>query len=293
MAGWCKLYCADSRNMEEVEDETVQMAITSFPQEVIITVDGNPIHFGEARRKEAEEAMRRFGTAKGLTHVFTEYAPALPKEVAKEVFRVLTKDGVFIINIGCPAVGCVTWKFFQHFYPSAIPLYPYMLAEKILAATNFHLLFDFILNCLPAVVEDKATKTKKLGVIEGRVHKGIFLNAEHFFVFGKTEEIKMDIKKIISPMSPTAWVPLVLHGTPPPPTEISQDVALTPFSENVIKAFITLFTDEGDTVLDPCAGTGVAGKVAVQLNRNAILYEIEPKLIPVIEEKIKPYTGGE
>lgn len=291
MTGWCKLYCADSMNMKEVEDETVQMAITSFPQEIISTVDGKPLHFGKVQREKAIEAMRRFGTAKGLTHVFTEYAPSLIPEVAKEVSRVLTKDGVFINNVGCPAVGCMTWDLFQHFYPSAIPLYPYTMVEKILADTKFHLLFDFILDCLPAIVEDKATKMKKLAVIQGRLHKGIFLNVDHFFVFGKTEEIKMNVKEVPSPMDPTIWVPLVFHGTPPPPLKRGQDAVLTPFSEDILKTFITLFTDEGDIVLDPCAGTGTVGKVAIQLNRNAILYEIEPKLIPVIEEKIKPYIG--
>ncbi|GAI08750.1 unnamed protein product, partial [marine sediment metagenome] len=165
---------------------------------------------GEVQREKAREAMRRFGVPQTLMRLFNCTFPSI--KIVKEVFRVLTRDGVFISNVGRPSVSSGTWKFFQQFYPSAIPLYPYVMVEEILTSTNFHLLFDFIWDCLPAIVEEEATKRKKLIVPWTRIHKGIFLNVEHFFVFGKTKKIKMNTKEFQPP------TPLVLHAPLPKET---------------------------------------------------------------------------
>ena len=47
-----------------------------------------------------------------------------------------------------------------------------------------------------------------------------------------------------------------------------------------------MFSIIGDTVLDPFLGTGTTTKVAIELQRNSIGYEIDESLKPVIEEKI-------
>jgi site-specific DNA-methyltransferase (adenine-specific) len=47
--------------------------------------------------------------------------------------------------------------------------------------------------------------------------------------------------------------------------------------------FIKLFTQEGDTVVDPFAGSGTSGEAALELNRNAVLIELNPEYIPLIE----------
>ena len=49
---------------------------------------------------------------------------------------------------------------------------------------------------------------------------------------------------------------------------------------------IKLFTFVGETVLDPFLGSGTAMKVAKQLGRNSIGYEIDLELKLVILEKI-------
>jgi hypothetical protein len=49
---------------------------------------------------------------------------------------------------------------------------------------------------------------------------------------------------------------------------------------------IKLGCPEGGTVLDPFAGSGTVGEVAVQLGRNAILIEINPDYISLIKKRL-------
>lgn len=51
--------------------------------------------------------------------------------------------------------------------------------------------------------------------------------------------------------------------------------------------FIKLFTDEGDTVLDPFAGSGTTLVVAKELRRNTIGIEIMPEYCEMAREKIE------
>jgi len=51
--------------------------------------------------------------------------------------------------------------------------------------------------------------------------------------------------------------------------------------------FIKTYTNEGDLVLDNCAGSGTTGVACKNLNRNFILIEKEPEYIKIIEERLK------
>lgn len=44
---------------------------------------------------------------------------------------------------------------------------------------------------------------------------------------------------------------------------------------NVLKRLIEIFTDEGDTVIDPCAGSGSTLQAAFELGRNAYGFEVD------------------
>lgn len=60
------------------------------------------------------------------------------------------------------------------------------------------------------------------------------------------------------------------------------------FPENLPEWFIKLFTQEGETVLDPFAGSGTTLTVAQRMNRNSIGIEILPEYYNVLKKEIEP-----
>ena len=58
------------------------------------------------------------------------------------------------------------------------------------------------------------------------------------------------------------------------------------FPEKLAHDHIISWSNEGDTILDPFAGSGTVGKIAKQLNRNYILIEKEPEYVEIINKRL-------
>lgn len=54
----------------------------------------------------------------------------------------------------------------------------------------------------------------------------------------------------------------------------------------VLKRLIEIFTDYGDVVIDPCAGSGSTIRAAAELNRNAYGFEIKKNMCKLANEKM-------
>lgn len=57
-------------------------------------------------------------------------------------------------------------------------------------------------------------------------------------------------------------------------------------SIHILKRLIELFTDPGDVVIDPCAGSGVTLRAAALLGRRAYGFEIKKDFCKLANEKI-------
>ena len=68
----------------------------------------------------------------------------------------------------------------------------------------------------------------------------------------------------------------------------------SPFPEELARRIILLYSYVGDTVLDPFTGSGTTLKIAYELGRNAIGYEIDLELKDIILERVGVNTlfGG-
>lgn len=55
---------------------------------------------------------------------------------------------------------------------------------------------------------------------------------------------------------------------------------------NVLKQLIEIFTDEGDVIIDPCAGSGTTLRAAVEMRRSSFGFEIEKKFYKEAQEKM-------
>jgi DNA modification methylase len=63
------------------------------------------------------------------------------------------------------------------------------------------------------------------------------------------------------------------------------------FPAELVKRVIQYYSFEGDVVLDPFAGTGTVGKVAINLNRRFALSEMDPTYIELIKRNAKSWLG--
>ncbi len=60
-----------------------------------------------------------------------------------------------------------------------------------------------------------------------------------------------------------------------------------PYPEELIRRIVQLSTDEMDITLDPFLGSGTTMKAALELNRRAVGYEINPDFLPVIADRLR------
>lgn len=60
-----------------------------------------------------------------------------------------------------------------------------------------------------------------------------------------------------------------------------------PFHPSLPRWFIKWLTDEGDIVLDPFMGGGTVAEVALQMKRNYLGFEINPKYVEMTENRVK------
>lgn len=55
---------------------------------------------------------------------------------------------------------------------------------------------------------------------------------------------------------------------------------------SILKDLINIFTDEGDTVIDPCAGSGTTLRACKELNRNCYGFEVDKKFYYEAQNKM-------
>lgn len=254
MGNFVKLVNGDSRHMDDVENDSVHLCVTSPPYINAIDYNrGNPDNIGNYDDMDYYNMIY---------------------DVYKEVFRVLKPGRRFCLNIqDIPAkdeVGYVEPVGFKNM----------VLCQRI----GFTLSAIVIWNkgrCRPGGTP--------LGSIPHPPSPNILGNFEYVWILRKpgvpdyshiTDDIREDSKMTTKEIAD--WIYSVWDIRPD--TNRTDHPAM--FPEELPYRCIRLFSFVGETVLEPFAGSGTTMKVARDIKRSVIGYELEEKYVPIIKSKV-------
>jgi DNA modification methylase len=250
-----RLYLADARSMQELEDESVQLIITSPPYWHIkdYGVKGQ-IGYGQSLHEYLRDLYRVFS----------------------ECYRVLEKGSRFCVNIGDQFARSVVYGKYK-----VIPIH----AEVISMCEEIG--FDY----MGAIIWQKKTTMNTTG---GAVIMGSFpyppngiveIDYEFILIFKKEGKRKVPKdKKELSVLSKEEWKEYFSgHWKFGGAKQVEHEAV---FPEELPKRLIKMFSFVGDKVLDPFAGSGTSLKSALELGREAIGYEINPEFVELVKRKV-------
>lgn len=246
----------DSRNMDELTDNSVDLVITSPPY----------------------WQLKDYGTENqiGYNDSYEEYINHL-NLVWKECYRVLDNGSRLCINIGDQFARAVYYGRYK-----VIPIRTEII--KFCEAIGF----DY----MGAIMWQKKTTSNTTG---GASLMGsypypkngiISIDYEFILIFKKLGTPKKPSKEIkeMSKMTKEEWKTYFdghwyFGGA-------KQDGHIAMFPEELPKRLIKMFSFVNDTILDPFLGSGTTSLAARNLNRNSVGYEMNPEFIPFIKRKL-------
>jgi len=251
-----KIIFGDSRKMLEVQDEEIDLIVTSPPYWHI----------------------KDYGILGqiGYGQTLHEYLKDI-YFVWKECYRVLRKGGRLCINIGDQFARSVIYGRYK-----VIPLH----SEFITQCEQIG--FDF----MGSIIWQKKTTMNTTG---GATVMGSFpyppngiieIDYEFIHIFKKPGTGKKVPAKIrqASKLTKEEWKEYFSgHWYFGGAKQIGHNAM---FPEELPRRLIKMFTFIGDTVLDPFLGSGTTIKVALELQRNSIGYEINKEYLGTIKEKL-------
>jgi len=246
----------DSRKMNEVYDCSVDLIVTSPPY-------WNIKDYGSERQI-------------GYNQTLKEYLDDLYK-VFSECYRVLRPGRRICINIGDQFARAIV-----HGKYKVIPLH----AEVIVRCEQIG--FEY----MGSVIWQKKTTMNPTG---GATVMGSYpyppngmieVDYEFILIFkkpGKSEKVPKEIKEK-SKLSKEEWKEYFSGHWKIPGARQREHQAM--FPEEIPRRLIKMYSYVNDTILDPFLGSGTTAKVALELQRNVIGYEINSAFIPIIMNKI-------
>ncbi len=252
-----KVIIGDSRKMIETQDGSVHLIITSPPYWQLKDYgDKNQIGFNDT---------------------YEEYIDNLSK-VWKECHRVLYPGCRLCINIGDQFARAVTYGRYK-----IIPIRTEII--KFCESVGF----DY----MGAIIWQKKTTMNTTG---GASVMGSFpyprnglieIDYEFILLFKKLGKLPNSVSKEIkeqSKISNEEWRKYFTgHWNF---AGVKQNKHIAMFPEELPKRLIKMFSFVGETVLDPFLGSGTTMKVAEDLKRDSLGYEINEDYLSVIQQKI-------
>lgn len=257
MATHHKIIIGDSRRMSELPDESVHLVITSPP-------------YWQLKDYGNENQL-------GFHDSYESYINNM-NLVWNECFRVLHKGCRLCINIGD--------QFARSVYYGRYKVIP--IRTEIIKFCE-----SLGMDYMGAVIWQKVTTTNTTGgaTIMGSFpypRNGILkIDYEFILIFkklGDPPKVSKEVKEL-SKLTTEEWNTYFaghwnFSGE-------KQDKHLAMFPEELPRRLIRMFSFVSDIILDPFLGSGTTSLAAKNLSRNSVGYEINPKFIPIIKNKLK------
>jgi DNA modification methylase len=257
------VYLGDSRCMTEVGDASIDLAVTSPPYWHIKDY-GCPGQIGHG------QSLHRYLHSLAL--------------IWNECRRALREGGRLCVNIGDQFARSTVYGRYR-----VIPLHAEIIRQCELLDLDF----------LGSIVWQKKTTMNTSG---GAVIMGSFpfppngiveLDYEHILIFkkpGKPRKMDRAVREA-SRLTTEEWKTFFCgHWNFAGARKSGGHEAA--FPEELPRRLIRMFSFPGDTVLDPFLGTGTTAKVALELGRSAVGYEINPGYAKLAAENIGEGRGA-
>ena len=267
-----KIIIGASQNMEQLENNSIELVVTSPPYPMIemwddIMSNQNPEIQTSLYKNEGSSAFE-------LMHLELD-------KVWAEVERVLIPGGFVCINIG-DATRTISGEF--ALYPNHSRI---ISAFQKLGIPN-----------LPNIIWRKQTNAPNKFMGSGMMPSGAYVTLEHEWILifrkGSKRQFKSDIEKLRRKESSFFWEERNiwfsdlwdLKGIKQKidNSETRKRSAAFPFE--LPYRLINMYSLQGDTVLDPFLGTGTTSLAAITSNRNSIGYEIDPMFLDIITNNL-------
>jgi site-specific DNA-methyltransferase (cytosine-N4-specific) len=270
------IYFKNSQKMNAVKDGTVDLIITSPPYFNIKDYAKN----GYQDEIHSKNNASQIGDIKDYRTFIKEL-----QKVWKECERVLKPNGKLIINT--PLMPMKKKEFSTHYNRHIFDLNSDIQASIIYRKNTEMFLFD-------TYIWNRTNTSKSLMF-------GSYPYPRNFYAQNTSEFITIYVKDGIpknglpseikekSKLSQKEWVEYTkqIWNIPIPNKSdlaFGKHSAIMP--EEIVKRCVRLFSFVGDTVLDPFTGSGTTLKVAKELKRNYIGYEIMENYKSIIEKKL-------
>ena len=260
-----------SQNMKELENESVNLIVTSPPYPMIEMWDD--IMIKQNPRIKDEWEKENYNTVFELMHQELD-------KVWSECYRVLEPGGIACINIGDATRT---------------------LSKNFALYTNHSRILNSCINLgfqnLPNIIWRKQTNAPNKFMGSGMLPPGAYVTLEHEFIlilrkgtkrlFKSAEEKETRSESAFFWEERNVWFSDLwdVKGTK---QKFKEDIRKRSgaYPIEIPYRLISMFSVKGDTVVDPFFGTGTTTLAAIATNRNSVGYEIDPKFKDTVKEVI-------
>lgn len=272
-----KIYINDSRNMNYIEDNSIDLIVTSPPYPMIEMWD-------ELFKSMDSAVLKAFEEGNGL--LAFELMHRQLDMVWRECFRVLKEGSYLCINIG-DATRTINNNFI---------LYP-----------NHSRIINSCINLgfypLPDILWRKQTNAPNKFMGSGMLPKGAYVTLEHEYILifrkGTKKNYKGEAERKNRQESAyfyeerNVWFSDVwdFKGTTQKIGDSKSRDRSAAYPFELPYRIINMYSAKNDAVLDPFAGTGTTMIAAMACGRNSISIEIDENFKHIIESKVIEYEN--